>query len=115
MRKSLLRAGRSRDSMPCRSNLETPMKRANRKVVSGASLCILCLVILAGCFPRRVDTAISAYAQQELGAKKRFVLQGPDPRLPGGDPAWPTYAKILTRALEAKGFVPDAGSPDLII
>jgi len=91
------------------------MKRANRKVVSGASLCILCLVILAGCFPRRVDTAISAYAQQELGAKKRFVLQGPDPRLPGGDPAWPTYAKILTRALEAKGFVPDAGSPDLII
>ena len=91
------------------------MEPFGRKVGLGASLCIICLVTLAGCFPRRVDTAVSAYAQPEVGAKKRFVLQGPDPRLPGGDPAWPTYAQILTRALEAKGFVPDAASPDLVI
>ena len=91
------------------------MKRFGRKVGFGASLCVVCLVTLAACIMARVDTAVSAYAQPEVGAKKRFVLQGPDPRLPGGDPAWPTYAQILTRALEAKGFVPDAASPDLVI
>ncbi len=91
------------------------MDRFGRKFGFCAGLCIVCLATLAGCFPRRVDTAVSAYAQPEIGAKTRFVLQGPDPRLPGGDPAWPTYAQILTRALEAKGFVPDAASPDLVI
>jgi hypothetical protein len=68
--------------------------------------------MLAGCV---VPTTISAYAQPGAEAKKRFVLQGPDPRLPGGDPAWPRYARVLTRALEAKGFVPDVASPDLVI
>ena len=63
----------------------------------------------------RVDVGITAYAQPELPPGKRFVLRGPDPRYPGGDPSWPGYARILTRALEAKGFVPVASAPDLII
>jgi hypothetical protein len=63
----------------------------------------------------RVDVGITAYAQPELPPGKQFVLQGPDPRYPGGDPSWPAYARILTRALEAKGFVPVASAPDLII
>jgi hypothetical protein len=63
----------------------------------------------------RVDIGITAYAQSELPPGKQFVLQGPDPRYPGGDPSWPAYARILTKALEAKGFVPVASSPDLII
>ena len=63
----------------------------------------------------RVDVGITAYAQSELPPGKQFVLQGPDPRYPGGDPSWPAYARILTRALEAKGFVPVATAPDLII
>lgn len=63
----------------------------------------------------RVDVGITAYAQSELPPGKQFVLQGPDPRYPGGDPSWPAYARILTRALEAKGFTPAASSPDLII
>jgi hypothetical protein len=62
-----------------------------------------------------VDVGITAYAQSELPPGKQFVLQGPDPRYPGGDPSWPAYARILTKALEAKGFVPAASSPDLII
>jgi len=63
----------------------------------------------------RVDVGITAYAQSELPPGKEFVLQGPDPRYPGGDPSWPAYARILTKALETKGFVPVASSPDLII
>lgn len=63
----------------------------------------------------RVDVGITAYAQSELPPGKQFVLQGPDPRYPGGDPSWPAYARILSKALEAKGFVPVASSPDLII
>jgi len=88
------------------------MEQFGRKVGFSVSLCIIYLATLAGC---GVNTIISAYAQPEVGAKKRFVLQGPDPRLPGGDPAWPRYSQILTRALEVKGFVPDAASPDLVI
>lgn len=63
----------------------------------------------------RVHTGVTAYAQSEVAPGKRFVLQGPDPSQPGGDPSWPIYARVLTRALEAKGFVPDASSPDLVI
>ena len=63
----------------------------------------------------RVDVGITAYAHSEPPPGKQFVLQGPDPRYPGGDPSWPAYARILTKALEAKGFVPVASSPDLII
>jgi hypothetical protein len=63
----------------------------------------------------RVDVGITAYAQSELPTGKQFVLQGPDPRYPGGDPSWPAYARILTKALEAKGYAPAASSPDLII
>ena len=37
----------------------------------------------------RVDVGITAYAQSELPPGKQFVLQGPDPRYPGGDPSWP--------------------------
>lgn len=61
----------------------------------------------------RVDVGITSYAQSELPPGKQFVLQGPDPRYPGGDPSWPAYARILTRALEAKGFVHAASSPGL--
>jgi hypothetical protein len=88
------------------------MERFDRKLGFGASLCIICLAILTGC---AVNIEISAHAQPEVGAKKRFVLQGPDPRQPGGDPAWPRYAQIVTRALEVKGFVNDTASPDLVI
>src|SRR4029077_1599008 len=63
----------------------------------------------------RVDVGITAYAQAELPPGKQFILQGPDPRSPGGDPSWPAYARILTRALEAKGLVPVTSAPDLII
>jgi|SRR5690242_20627855 hypothetical protein len=63
----------------------------------------------------RVDVGITSYAQSELPSGKQFVLQGPDPRYPGGDPSWPAYARILTKALEAKGLVPVTSSPDLII
>src|SRR5690349_10219908 len=63
----------------------------------------------------QLDVGITAYAQSEPPPGKQFVLQGPDPRSPGGDPSWPAYARILTKALEAKGFVPVASSPDLII
>jgi hypothetical protein len=62
-----------------------------------------------------VDTRITAYAQPEPLTGKRFVLQGPDPRHTGGDPSWPVYARIVTRALEAKGFVLVESSPDLLI
>ena len=63
----------------------------------------------------RVDVGITAYAQSDPPPGKQFVLQGPDPRYPGGDPSWPAYARILTKALEAEGLVPVASSPDLII
>lgn len=88
------------------------MERLNRNAGMGISLCILCLVILAGC---ATSIEISAYAQPGSVVNKRFALQGPDPGLPGGDPAWPRYAQILSRALEVKGFVPDTTSPDLVI
>ncbi|HEX7554326.1 MAG TPA: hypothetical protein VF378_12305 [Geothrix sp.] len=74
----------------------------------------LTLTILIGCTPP-VTTGITAYAQADAGARKRFVLQGPDPRFPGGDPRWPVFSQILTRALVAKGFVPDATAPEVII
>jgi hypothetical protein len=63
----------------------------------------------------RVDVGITAYAQSDPSPGKQFVLQGPDPRFPGGDPSWPAYARILTKALEAKGFVSVTSSPDLIV
>ena len=63
----------------------------------------------------RVDVGITAFTQSEPAPGKQFVLQGPDPRYPGGDPSWPAYARILTKAFEAKGLIPVASSPDLII
>ena len=62
-----------------------------------------------------MTTGITAYAQPNASARKRFVLQGPDPRFPGGDPRWPVFSQILTKALVAKGFVPDPAAPELII
>ena len=82
----------------------------NAKLLS-AGLSTICIVVLTGC----AHVGITAYAQPEPSPGKRFVLQGPDPRYPGGDPTWPVYARILTQALEAKGFVPVESSPDLII
>ncbi len=78
---------------------------------------VLSLFILVGMvFGSRTETtSVSAYARSGVTVGKRFILQGPDPRFPGGDPGWPGYSRILTRALEAKGYVPDASSPDLVI
>jgi len=58
---------------------------------------------------------VTAYSQPDASPGKRFVLQGPDPRYPGGDPTWPVYSQVLKAALESKGFVEVASSPDLII
>jgi len=74
----------------------------------------LLLLIAAGCRPP-VTTGITAYTQADAAARKRFVLQGPDPRFPGGDPRWPVFSQILTKALVAKGFMPDTAAPELII
>jgi hypothetical protein len=79
-----------------------------------ALLGLTLLLVTAGCVPP-VTTGITAYAQADAVARKRFVLQGPDPRFPGGDPRWPVFAQILTKALVAKGFVPNANAPELII
>ncbi len=76
---------------------------------------VIAVFVMLGHNIGRVDVGITAYAQPELPPGKQFVLQGPDPRYPGGDPSWPAYARILTKALEAQGFVPVASSPDLII
>ena len=81
---------------------------------TGAVLGLSSLLILIGCVPA-VTTGITAYAQADAVGRKRFVLQGPDPRFPGGDPRWPVFSQILTKALMAKGFVPDATAPELII
>jgi hypothetical protein len=70
---------------------------------------------MLGCLPPAVTTGITAYAQPGAAARKRFVLQGPDPRCPGGDPRWPVFSRILVKALEARGFVSDPALPELII
>jgi len=62
-----------------------------------------------------LTTGITAYAQSDGAGGRRFLLEGPDPRLPGGGPSWPMYSRILTRALEGKGYVPDGSSPELVI
>jgi hypothetical protein len=80
---------------------------------------VVSLCTIAGCAgieaTEYVDTRIAAYAQSESFPGKRFVLQGPDPSHAGGDPSWPVYAGIVTRALEARGFVLVDSSPDLFI
>jgi hypothetical protein len=81
----------------------------NVKMLSAGAICV---PLLAGCFQ---IVGITAYEQSEPSPGKRFVLQGPDPRYPGGDPSWPIYSQVLTQALEAKGFVPVTSSPDIIV
>src|SRR5262249_47424226 len=81
----------------------------NAKILSAAAVLI---PLLAGCVQ---IVGITAYEQPEPAPGKRFVLQGPDPRDPGGDPTWPIYSQVFTQALEAKGFVAVTSSPDLII
>lgn len=81
---------------------------------SHGAIGLLLLTIMAGCVPP-VTTGITAYAQADAAARKRFVLHGPDPRFPGGDPRWPVFSRILTKALVAKGYVPDAAAPELLI
>lgn len=83
----------------------------NAKLLSLSSSAI-CLAFLAGC---AMWVGVTAYSQPEASPGKRFVLQGPDPRYPGGDPTWPVYSQVLKAALESKGFVQVASSPDLII
>lgn len=78
-----------------------------------AAIGLLMLMFLAGCVP--VTTSITAYAQPEAATRKRFVLQGPDPRFPGGDPRWPVFSRIITKALVVKGYEPDTAAPELII
>lgn len=81
---------------------------------TGTALGLTLLLVMAGCVPA-VTTGITAYAQADVAARKRFMLQGPDPRFPGGDPRWPVFSEVLTKALVAKGFMPDATAPELII
>lgn len=81
---------------------------------SHLSLSLLALALLLGCVPP-VSTRITAFAQAEAATPKRFALEGPDPRFPGGDPRWPVFSRILTRALEAKGFIADPVAPELVI
>ncbi len=61
-------------------------------------------VLLISCVPIR--TRITAYSQAEVG---------PDPKALGGDPQWPAFSAMLTKALVKKGFVLDAISPELVI
>lgn len=77
-------------------------------------LALLSLVLLLGCVPP-IRTRITAFAQAGAATPRRFTLEGPDPRFPGGDPRWPTFSRILTRALEAKGFIADPAAPELVI
>jgi len=72
------------------------------------------LVGLLGCM-RSFETGVTAYAKPDSLHLKRFVLQGPEPDQVGGDPRWPVFSAMLNRALVAKGFVPDAKSPELLI
>lgn len=76
-----------------------------------AVLIAMCLAMLAGC----LHVGITAYSQPDPPSGKRFILQGPDPRYPGGDPTWPVYSQVLALALESKGFVQVESSPDLVI
>jgi len=70
-------------------------------------------VLLISCVPIR--TRITAYSQAEVAHLKRFRLIGPDPKALGGDPQWPAFSAMLTKALVKKGFVLDAISPELVI
>src|SRR5262249_22992386 len=70
------------------------------------------LAFLAGC---GTWVGLTAYSQPDASPGRRFALQGPDPRYPGGDPTWPVYSRVFTAALESKGVVQVASSPDLII
>ena len=74
---------------------------------------ILLLVTLA-CKPP-FCTSVTAYAGQDAARLKHYMLVGPDPAKPGGDPQWPAFAKMLTRALEAQGYVADQTAPELIL
>lgn len=75
---------------------------------------VLSLLGLLGCM-RTFETGVTAYARPDASNLKRFALQGPEPGQVGGDPRWPIFSGMLTRALVAKGFVPDAKAPDLLI
>ena len=72
------------------------------------------LLGLLGCM-RSFETGVTAYARPDSSNLKRFVLQGPEPDRVGGDPRWPLFSDMLNRALVAKGFVPDANAPELLI
>lgn len=69
---------------------------------------------LLGCM-RTFETGVTAYARPDASNLKRFALQGPDPGRVGGDPRWPVFSQMLTKALEAKGYRSDAAAPELII
>lgn len=67
-----------------------------------------CLLLSIHCssLPLRVQTRVNAYSAPEAASPKVFVLQGPDPGAPGGDPQYPVFARCLTLALASKGFYP---------
>lgn len=77
-------------------------------------LWVVGLVGLLGCM-RSFETGVTAYARPDTSHLKRFVLQGPEPGQVGGDPRWPVFSAMLTRALVAKGYVPDMKAPELLI
>lgn len=72
------------------------------------------MVGLVGCM-RTFTTGVTAYAKPDSSHLKRFLLQGPEPDRVGGDPRWPVFSGMLTRALVAKGFVPAKDAPELLI
>jgi len=75
---------------------------------------LVSLAGLLGCM-RIFTTGVTAYAKPDSSHLKRFLLQGPEPDRVGGDPRWPVFSGVLTRALVAKGFVPAANAPELLI
>lgn len=77
-------------------------------------LVALGLAGMLGCIPN-LYVGVTAYARPDMATLKRFSLQGPDPGHLGGDPRWPVFSRMLTRALVARGFEPDPASPELLI
>ncbi len=63
----------------------------------------------------RLDTGVTAYAVSRAPLPKRYTLQGPEPSRPGGDPRWPVFAAMVTKALATEGFVQDEAAPEFIL
>jgi hypothetical protein len=103
-------------SPPCRQPLKPGPGLRGPKTLP---LVLLGLLLSLHCssLPLRVQTQVDAYSTPEAAASKVFVLQGPDPGEPDGDPQYPVFARCLTLALAAKGYLPASpgAKPALVI